>query len=31
MFEQQPVDSIIKQLMSSDHSDDVDFAGPTLL
>ncbi|MFT5117681.1 MAG: glycerol-3-phosphate dehydrogenase (NAD(P)+) [Kiritimatiellia bacterium] len=31
MFEQQPVDSIIKQLMSSDHSDDVDFAGSTLL
>jgi glycerol-3-phosphate dehydrogenase (NAD(P)+) len=27
MFEQQPVDSIINQLMSSDHSDDVDFTG----
>ena len=27
MFEQQPVDSIIKQLMSSDHSSDVDFTG----
>ncbi len=26
MFDQQPVDSIIKQLMSSEHSPDVDFA-----
>ena len=30
MFDQQPVDSIIKQLMSSDHSDDVDFTGLTV-
>lgn len=27
MFDQQSVDSIIRQLMSSDHSDDVDFTG----
>ncbi len=27
MFDQQPVDSIIKQLMSSEHSHDVDFTG----
>lgn len=27
MFDQQSVDSIIKQLMSSDHSHDVDFSG----
>ncbi|MFT6221885.1 MAG: glycerol-3-phosphate dehydrogenase (NAD(P)+), partial [Candidatus Endobugula sp.] len=27
MFDQQSVDSIIMQLMSSDHSDDVNFTG----
>jgi glycerol-3-phosphate dehydrogenase (NAD(P)+) len=27
MFDQQPVDSIIRQLMSGDHGDDVDFTG----